>query len=75
MVTMFPFDTIELCTRAVSLGGVETLIQHPTSVIHSAVCPAERTRAGIGDDLIRLLVGCEAAEDVIADLDQALSRI
>ena len=42
---------------------------------HSAVCPAERTQAGIGDDLIRLSVGCEATEDLIADLDQALSRI
>jgi len=65
-------DAVQLCTRAVSLGGGESLISHPASMTHAGVPPGERARAGISDDLIRLSVGCEAAEDLIADLEQAL---
>jgi methionine-gamma-lyase len=65
-------DAVRLLKRAVSLGGVETLIEHPASMTHASVPRAEREAAGIRDDLVRLAVGCEAWEDLVADLDQAL---
>lgn len=68
-------NAVKLCTRAVSLGGVETLIEHPASMTHAGVPKAEREKAGISDDLVRISVGCEGAEDLIADLDQALAEI
>ncbi len=58
---------------AVSLGGVESLIQHPASLTHKVVPEERRAATGISDDLIRLSVGIEDARDLIADLDQALS--
>jgi len=67
-------NSVKLCTRAVSLGGVETLIEHPASMTHAGVPKAEREKAGITDDLVRISVGCEGAEDLIADLDQALAK-
>lgn len=63
---------LRLITRAVSLGGVESLIQHPASMTHAGVPREERLAAGIGDELVRLSVGCEDLEDLRADLDQAL---
>jgi methionine-gamma-lyase len=63
----------KLCILAVSLGGVETLITHPASMVHSQQSDEERAKAGIALGLIRLSVGCEDAEDIIADLEQALS--
>jgi len=66
---------VKLATLAVSLGGVETLIQHPASMTHAAVPREERLKAGITDGLVRLSVGCEAAEDLIHDLDQALQGL
>ncbi len=66
---------LQLITLAVSLGGVETLIQHPASMTHAGVPRAEREQTGITDDLVRLSVGCEALVDLKADLDQALARI
>ncbi len=68
-------NNVKLCTLAVSLGGIETLIQHPASMTHASVPPEEKEKAGITDDLIRLSVGCEAVEDLIADLEQALEKI
>lgn len=68
-------NAVQLCTRAVSLGGVETLIEHPASMTHAGVPEEERKKAGITDDLVRLSVGCEAVEDLIADLDQALAEL
>jgi methionine-gamma-lyase len=65
-------DGVQLAKRAVSLGGVETLIEHPASMTHASVPREEREAAGIRDDLVRLSVGCEAWEDLIEDLDQAL---
>ena len=65
-------DTLELCKRAVSLGDAETLIQHPASMTHSGYDPETRRQAGISDSLIRLSVGLEHADDIIADLRQAL---
>ncbi|MFW6123404.1 MAG: trans-sulfuration enzyme family protein [Thermodesulfobacteriota bacterium] len=64
-----------LITRAVSLGGVESLIQHPASMTHAGVPREERLAAGIKDELVRLSVGCEDVEDLSADLDQALQGI
>lgn len=68
-------NAVKLCTLAVSLGDTETLIQHPASMTHSVVPPQERIKAGISDGLVRLSVGLEDAEDIIADLDQALYTI
>lgn len=68
-------DGVRLATRAVSLGGVETLIEHPASMTHACVAPDERLAAGITDDLVRIAVGCEDYEDLERDLDQALAGI
>jgi methionine-gamma-lyase len=68
-------DHLQLITLAVSLGGVESLIQHPASMTHAGVPRAEREKTGISDDLVRLSVGCEAVQDLQADLDQALAQI
>lgn len=68
-------SAVQLCTVAVSLGDTDTLIQHPASMTH-AVVPAEaRAAARISDGLVRLSVGLEAADDIIADLDQALAAV
>lgn len=60
---------------AESLGGVESLIEHPTTMTHASIPREDRLRAGLGDSLIRLSVGVEDAEDLIEDLDRALARI
>jgi cystathionine beta-lyase/cystathionine gamma-synthase len=60
---------------AESLGGVETLISHPASMTHSSIPPEIRKEIGITDGMIRLSVGIEDIEDLIADLDQALAAI
>jgi len=68
-------NSVRLITLAVSLGGVETLIEHPASMTHALVPRAEREEAGIRDELVRLSVGCEAYEDLEADLSQALEQV
>ena len=68
-------DNVHLCSLAESLGGVETLISHPALMTHASVPPATRQQIGITDGLVRLSVGIEDAEDLIADLDHALSKI
>jgi cystathionine beta-lyase/cystathionine gamma-synthase len=65
---------VKLCLVAVSLGGVETLIIHPASMIHARQSDEELQRAGISPGLIRLSVGVEDPQDIIMDLDQALAR-
>ncbi len=65
-------DNVELMTLAVSLGGIETLIQHPSSMTHAAMPPEARRSAGITDGLVRVSVGCEDAEDILADFDSAM---
>jgi methionine-gamma-lyase len=65
-------DRVRLATLAVSLGGVETLIEHPASMTHAGVARDERLKAGISDGLVRYSVGIEDATDLIADLQQAL---
>lgn len=64
----------KLCMLAVSLGGVETLITHPASMVHSQQSDEQREKSGIAPGLIRLSVGCEDAEDIIADLGQAFGE-
>ncbi len=68
-------NSVKLATLAVSLGGIETLIQHPASMTHSSVPKEEREKAGISDGLVRISVGCEDVEDLIGDLEEALSKI
>lgn len=68
-------DSVELCTLAVSLGDTETLIEHPASMTHSTYCESELLDAGIAPGLVRLSVGLENVDDIIADLDQALNKI
>lgn len=68
-------DSVELCTLAENLGSVETLITHPVTMTHADVEAAERKRVGITDGLVRLSVGLEDVEDLIADLSTALDRI
>jgi methionine-gamma-lyase len=67
-------DAVRLATLAVSLGGVETLIEHPASMTHAGISRADRQKAGIRDDLIRIAVGCEDYEDLQADLEAALAK-
>jgi cystathionine beta-lyase/cystathionine gamma-synthase len=66
---------VRLCSLAESLGGVETLISHPAQMTHSSIPPEVRQEIGITDGLVRLSVGIEDVEDVIADLDEALAKI
>jgi len=68
-------DNVRLALLAVSLGGVESLIQHPASMTHAAMTKEAREEAGITDELVRFAVGIENVEDIIADLDQALAKI
>ncbi|ACB86232.1 methionine gamma-lyase [Natranaerobius thermophilus] len=65
-------NSVELCVLAVSLGDVDTLIQHPASMTHYVVPPEEREKAGITDGLVRLSVGIEDPEDVMNDLKQGM---
>jgi methionine-gamma-lyase len=67
-------NSVQLCVLAVSLGGIETLIQHPASMTHSKLSKEAKLQGGITDDLVRLSVGIEEAEDIIADLGQALDK-
>jgi methionine-gamma-lyase len=68
-------NSVKLCTLAVSLGAAETLIEHPASMTHAIVPKKERLKAGITDSLVRISVGIEDAEDITADLKQALEQI
>jgi cystathionine gamma-lyase len=65
-------ESVELFSLAESLGGVESLINHPASMTHASIPREERLRSGLVDSLIRLSIGVEDAEDLIADLEQAL---
>ena len=68
-------NNLKLCSLAVSLGDTETLIQHPASMTHSPYTKEEREAAGITDGLVRLSVGLENVEHIIADLEQGLEKI
>mgnify|MGYP000900972499 FL=1 len=68
-------NSVHLATLAVSLGDTETLIEHPASMTHSPYTPEERAASDISEGLVRLSVGLEDAEDIIADLKQALDQL
>ena len=68
-------NSVKFATIAVSLGDAETLIQHPASMTHSPYTPEERAASDIAEGLVRLSVGLEDAEDIIADLKQALDKL
>jgi len=68
-------NNLKVATLAVSLGGCETLIQHPASMTHACVPKEERLEAGITDGMVRLSVGIEDVDDIILDLKQALDRL
>lgn len=68
-------NSVKLITLAVSLGCVDSLIQHPASMTHSPVPREERLKAGITDGLVRFSAGIEDVEDIISDLDQALNKV
>jgi cystathionine beta-lyase/cystathionine gamma-synthase len=65
-------ERLEIFTIAESLGGVESLVDHPALMTHASIPPEQRKALGIDDSLIRLSVGVEDVEDLIADLGQAL---
>lgn len=67
-------NAVEICTRAVSLGTVDTLVSHPASMTHMSIPKIEREKYGITDGLIRMSVGIENIEDLEADLAQALDK-
>ncbi len=68
-------DSLQLVTHAVTFGTSRTICMHPATITHEHMTPEERTAVGIDDGLIRLSVGLENVEDVIADLDQALGKL
>ena len=67
-------DAVEIITLARSLGGIETLIAHPTTMTHAGMGAEARRAAGISDSLLRLSIGLEAEADLIADLKTALAE-
>jgi len=73
--TMRFVDSLKLALLGVSLGGSETLVSQPSTASHYFMKPEEREKAGINDSLIRLSLGTEDAEDIIADLEQAFARV
>ena len=68
-------NSVKLAALAVSLGGVETLIEHPASMTHASMSAEDRLEAGFSDGLVRYAVGIEDVEDLIADLRQALDKV
>ena len=66
---------VKLCSLGESLGGIETLISHPATMTHAGYTQAERDALGIGDGLVRISVGCEDVEDLIADLGRGLAAV
>jgi O-succinylhomoserine sulfhydrylase len=65
-------DAVRLCSHSPNLGDTRTIVTHPASTTHSKLTPAERAAVGISDGLIRVSVGLEHVDDIIADIDQAL---
>jgi len=68
-------ESVELFSLAESLGGVESLINHPASMTHASIPKEERIKNGLSDSLIRLSIGVEDAEDLIQDMEQALTKV
>ncbi len=68
-------DGLQLALRATSLGGIDTVVHHPASTSHRQFSPEQLAAAGISEGLIRVSVGCEDADDIVADFDHALSLV
>lgn len=68
-------SAVRLCTLATSLGGVETIVQHSTAMTNAGMTPDEQVAAGIPDGLVRMSVGVEHIDDILADVEQALGAI
>jgi methionine-gamma-lyase len=68
-------DALKVAKLAVSLGGTETLASHPAAMTHLSVPEARRAQLGIADNLVRISIGIEDADDLIADFDQALAAV
>jgi cystathionine gamma-synthase/methionine-gamma-lyase len=68
-------EALDLCLPATTLGDIYTLILHPATTSHRSLSPEDRARVGIGEGLVRLSVGIEDAEDIVADLDKALGAV
>ena len=68
----YPLKNFKLFSLAESLGGVESLVGHPAAMTHASIPRSERLKGGLTDSLIRLSVGIEDLEDLIADLEQAI---
>jgi cystathionine gamma-lyase/cystathionine beta-lyase/cystathionine gamma-lyase/homocysteine desulfhydrase len=66
---------VKLCSLGESLGGIETLISHPATMTHAGYTQAERDALGIGNGLVRISVGCEDGEDLLADLRKGLEAV
>ncbi|MGH2749973.1 MAG: trans-sulfuration enzyme family protein [Actinomycetota bacterium] len=67
------FEPLRLCALAESLGGIETLICQPSTMTHASVPREERRKLGLTDSLVRISVGCEDVEDILADLEKGLA--
>jgi cystathionine beta-lyase/cystathionine gamma-synthase len=68
-------ESVELFSLAESLGGVESLINHPASMTHASIPKEERLKSGLLDSLIRLSIGGEDVEDLLQDLEHALAKV
>ena len=74
-LTAKTINKLKLCTIAVSLGDAETLVEHAASMTHSTYSPEELAAAGIPEGLVRISVGLEDIEDIIADFEQAFADL
>ncbi|OKL40735.1 cystathionine gamma-synthase family protein [Pontibacter flavimaris] len=68
-------NSLKLIKLAVSLGGTESLAEHPASMTHSDISPTDRAKMGIGEGMVRISVGVEHPEDIISDVEQALAKV
>ena len=68
-------DGLSMCSLAVSLGNVDTLVQHPASMTHRLMSEEDRLAVGITDGMVRISAGIESAKDIIADFDRAISGL
>ena len=68
-------DGLSMCSLAVSLGNVDTLVQHPASMTHRLMSEEDRLAVGITDGMVRISAGIESAKDIITDFDRAISGL
>jgi O-acetylhomoserine (thiol)-lyase len=68
-------DALQLVTRLVNIGDCKTLACHPASTTHRQLSPAELETAGVSEDMVRLSLGIEHIDDIVADIDQALDKV